>query len=244
MSDAVYEPDWALPANVHAVMTTRRGGGSKGSFKSFNLGVYVGDPDAERNREALVGLAGLPSSPLWLHQVHSTRCLHARGVLPETEADASWTADTGVVLAALAADCLPVLFAADDGSCVAASHAGWRGLAGGVLENTLAAMPVPTQATRAWLGPAIGQSAFEVGAEVREAFCDLYPDDADHFIGGDALGKYRADLFGLARARLLRSGVRSISGGGVCTVANAGTCFSHRRDAGRSGRMAALIWRR
>lgn len=243
MSDAYGIADWPVAPGVRACMTDRTGGFSVAPFDTLNLGRYVGDPAAQQNRDALCSLAGLPSAPRWLHQVHSTRCVNATDVTVECEADASWTGEPGVVLAALAADCLPVLFAASDGSCVAAAHAGWRGLAGGVLENTLAALPVAAGCVSAWLGPAIGPSAFEVGTDVRDAFCDAAAQDDLYFTAGAELGKYRADLFGLARARLMRAGVASVYGGGVCTVSNPATCFSHRRDRGQTGRMAALIWR-
>ncbi len=243
MNASVQVPVWPTAHNVHARMTTRVGGVSVAPFDSFNLGIYVGDSNAQHNRDRLQSLAGLPDSPRWLHQLHSTRCVYAADLVPESEADASWTDAPGVVLAALAADCLPVLFAARDGSCIAAAHAGWRGLANGVLENTVSALPVAADQITAWLGPAIGPTEFEVGAEVREAFCDIEASDAAHFNAGAEVGKYYADLFGLARARLSRIGVESVYGGGVCTVGNPQTCFSHRRDNGQSGRMAALIWR-
>ncbi|MEM9604234.1 MAG: peptidoglycan editing factor PgeF [Pseudomonadota bacterium] len=223
-------------------MTTRHGGLSAAPFDSFNLGIYVGDPAASANRARLRDLAGLPAEPVWLHQVHGTRCVNAGDTVAETDADASWTADDRVVLAALAADCLPVLFASQGGDCVAAAHAGWRGLAAGVLERTLNSMPVDTDGVIAWLGPAIGPNAFEVGSEVREVFCDAMPADAAHFRPGERPERWFADLAGLARARLVRAGVAQVSGGDRCTVAEPEHFFSHRRDRGETGRMAALIW--
>lgn len=240
--DSFYTPDWQVHPRVHALMTTRSGGSSKAPFESFNLGAYVGDPAAEANRKQLIRDAALPSTPRWLHQVHGTDCVPAGSAQAESEADASWTSDTGVVLAALAADCLPVLFAARDGSCVGAAHAGWRGLAAGVLENTVRKLPAPPGQLDAWLGPAIGPTAFEVGGEVREAFADGNAIDSDCFAPSAEAGKWMADIFSLARRRLQRLGLQYVSGGGICTVQHRETFFSHRRDRGASGRMAALIW--
>ncbi|MEM6987395.1 MAG: peptidoglycan editing factor PgeF [Pseudomonadota bacterium] len=242
MSASFFSPKWVTHARVNALMTTRQGGVSEAPFDSFNLGVYVGDPAAETNRAQLRHAAQLPAEPRWLHQVHSTRCVAARDLATEAEADSSWTDESGVVLVALAADCLPVLFASRDGSCVAAAHAGWRGLAAGVLENTVSSMPTDPGNLVAWLGPAIGPTAFEVGEEVRAAFVDQHGDDAQHFARGAQANKWLADIFALARARLLRAGLASVSGGGVCTVHTPERYFSHRRDKGASGRMAAMIW--
>ena len=192
------------------------------------------------NRERFVADCGLPSAPLWLSQVHRTRV--ARDPEPETEADASVTGKTGLVLAVMVADCLPVLFASDDGTEVAAAHAGWRGLSAGVLENAVRAFEKPPQNLVAWLGPAISQAAFEVGDEVRQAFIDWNAAASDCFVRNER-DRWQADLYGLARQRLQAIGVQRISGGEFCTYADAGRFFSYRRD-GQCGRMAAFVFRR
>lgn len=235
-------PDWPAPANILAVVTTRTGGVSEAGYGTLNLGAHVGDRPAAvaENRRRLCEVLGLDAQPRWLEQVHGTTVVDAAGVGEAAPAaDASFTTAPGVACVVLTADCLPVLFTATDGSVVAAAHAGWRGLAAGVLERTLEAMPGPPGEILAWMGPAISQPAFEVGAEVREAF--LAADDgagAAFTINGR--GRYQADLHALARRRLARAGVAGVYGGGWCTHADAGRFFSHRRD-GRSGRMAAVI---
>ncbi len=235
-------PDWPAPARVRALMTTRRGGTSPPPWESLNLGVAVGDEPARvaANRATLRAL--LPDEPRWLRQVHGRGVVHADDIDPAAppDADASWTATPGVVCCVQVADCLPVLFAARDGSVVGAAHAGWRGLAAGVLEATVAAMPSPAASLVAWLGPAIGPAAFEVGEEVREAFAASDPGSEAAFVP-HAPGKYLADLFALARRRLRAAGVTSIHGGGLCTVSDPERFFSHRRDR-PGGRMAALAW--
>lgn len=241
MSLPLLEPDWPAPANVRAFVSTRQGGVSTGCFASLNLGAHVGDDPAAvaENRRRLAAAAGF-AAPGWLSQVHGTTVVPATAAGGES-ADACWTAAAALPCAVLTADCLPVLFAAVDGSCVAAAHAGWRGLAAGVLEATLAALPVPASRLLAWLGPAIGPDAFQVGDELRAAFVAHAPEDREAFTPDGP--RWRADLFVLARARLARAGVRSIHGGGLCTVADAARFFSHRRD-GLSGRFATVIERR
>ena len=250
-TEGFLRPDWPLPPGIHAAVSTRQVPGlSRAPYDAFNVGIRCGDDvaDAEANRGSLRGRLGLPAEPLWLRQVHGVhvaRPAPSRGQslysdpqlpTPEPEADAV-VADEGV-LAIQTADCLPVLFCLPDGSRIGAAHAGWRGLAGGVLEATVQAMDgVPM----AWLGPCIGPASYEVGEDVRAAFVD-----------GDALaasafaatrpGHWLCDLYALARRRLAAAGVTAIHGGGFDTFADA-RFYSHRRDAGRSGRFVSLIWR-
>ncbi len=239
-------PDWPAPANVRAVITTRAGGTSGGPYASLNLGLRTGDdPRAvAANRSAL--RAALPQEPRWLTQVHGNRVIDADVpvAVPAPEADAADAAVArrpGTVCAVLIADCVPVLFADRTGTIVAIAHAGWRGLAGGVLENTMRAMQREPEQLLAFLGPGIGPRAFEVGPDVRDAFVGQDPAAADAFVPC-APGKWLADLFALARQRLRRAGVTGIHGGGVCTWSDAGRFFSYRRER-TTGRMAALIWR-
>lgn len=239
MSEAWLIPDWPAPANVRAVCTTRAGGCSRGAFAGLNLAAHVGDdPEAvARNRARLRSALQLPGEPAWLEQVHGAEVIDAS--LPEPRrADAGFTRNPGVVCAVLTADCLPVLLCAAAGSRVAAVHAGWRGLAAGVLENAVAALE--KSHLMAWLGPAIGPRAFEVGAEVRRAFVATHPECAPAFAPADG-GKWRADLYALARLALRRAGVDEVYGGGECTYGDAGRFYSYRRG-GVTGRMASLIW--
>ena len=233
-------PDWAAPAGVRALTTTRLGGISNNPWRGFNLGDHVGDdPAAVAANRSLLRLE-LPVEPLWLAQVHGTRCVDASLVAPGTQADASFTRQRGVVCAVLTADCLPVLLCDERASVVAVAHAGWRGLASGVIEATVAAMCEPGARLMAWFGPAIGPLAFEVGGEVRETFL------AQDAAAGQAFelranGKWLCDIYALARLRLYKLGIRRIGGAGSCTVADAENFFSYRRD-GITGRMASLIW--
>nr|WP_246606782.1 peptidoglycan editing factor PgeF [Lysobacter antarcticus] len=245
--------DWPAPRGVHGLTTLRYGaGGSLAPFDRFNLGNRYAldgdDPSAvDANRAALIALAGLPSAPVWLRQVHGTTVFRAgarRGNadITEPEADAAVTSVPGTVLAILTADCLPVLFCADDGSEVGAAHAGWRGLAGGVLEATVAAMTAPPERLIAWLGPAAGPQRYEVGAEVREAFVSRDALAESAFIA-TRQGHWNVDLYALARRRLMQAGLAAdrIYGGGLCTIAEPARFYSHRRDQ-RTGRMASLVW--
>lgn len=236
-------PDWPAPANVGAASSTRIGGVSAAPFDGFNVGDHVGDDPAAiaSNRAALVDRLGLPGEPRWLQQMHGTRVVHAAGVEADRVADACWSDRPGDVCAVMTADCLPVLFCDHRSSCVAAAHAGWRGLQGGVLENTVAALPAAPAELLAWLGPAIGPNAFEVGDEVREAFCDSDAVAAAAFVPASRAGHWLADLYTLARQRLRACGVRDISGGQYCTHASAERFFSYRRD-GKTGRMVSLVW--
>lgn len=244
-------PDWPLPKGVQALSTLRHGlGVSQPPFDAFNLGNMAGpDGDAPanvaHNRALLQAQAGLPSAPCWLRQVHGTTVARfdappVPGTAPP-EADAAITRAPGVVLAILTADCLPVLFCREDGDLLGAAHAGWRGLAAGVLEATVAAMDTSPARLSAWLGPAAGPMAYEVGDEVRAAFIAHDPSSARAFVATRP-GHWRVDLFALARQRLAAVGVPRVHGGDWCTISDAGRFFSHRRD-GRSGRMTTLIWR-
>ncbi|MDR7135097.1 YfiH family protein [Lysobacter niastensis] len=248
MAAAWLPAQWSAPATVRGFTTLRHGlGVSPAPFDSFNLGLRAGD-DADavlRNRELLVGHASLPSPPRWLRQVHGVQVQRfddGAAAVDEPEADASVTATPGTVLAILTADCMPVLFSADDGSEVGAAHAGWRGLAAGVLENTVAAMRTAPERLQVWLGPAAGPQHYEIGEEVYDAFV------ARDWGAGAAFvttrpHHWRVDLYALARRRLQAMGVAAerIHGGGLCTIADAQRFFSHRRDQ-RTGRMASLVW--
>jgi YfiH family protein len=237
-------PDWPAPANVHCLVTTRNGGFSVGACASMNLGTRVGDdPQAvARNRALLRGL--LPGEPFWLQQVHGARVVEATDASVPVEADASFSTTAGKVCVVTVADCLPVLFCDRAGTGVAAAHAGWRGLSAGVLERTVAAMPCSAGDVLVFLGPAIGPEAFEVGADVLDAFIRTDPRAADAFrpkAPNAGQPKWWADLYALARQRLARAGVTAVFGGGWCTYLDSTRFFSHRRDP-RSGRQAALIW--
>jgi YfiH family protein len=236
--------DWPLPSGVRAAFTTRLGGVSRAPWDTFNLGAHVGDAPAHvaANRARLRELLDLPREPGWLNQVHGAAVadLDAAFDTPLT-ADASVSSAPGTACVIMVADCLPVLFASRDGRRIGAAHAGWRGLAAGVLENTVAALGVAPGELSAWLGPAILQPNFEVGADVRDAFLAPDPGAVDYF-EPNARGRWQADLVGLARHRLRALGIDDISGGQWCTVADPRRFFSHRRD-GRGGRMAAVIWR-
>lgn len=236
----VYVPDWAVPANVKALQTTRNGGASRMPWASFNLGDHVGDDPAAvaANRQAL--RAALPGEPRWLRQVHGIVAVDVGREAKTEVADTAFTRRPGAVCVVMTADCLPVLLCDRRGSVVAAAHAGWRGLLGGVVESTVAAMAVAPAELLAWLGPAIGPRCFEVGTEVRDAFVARDPSASAAFLttGPD---KWLCDIYLLARQRLRQSGVRAISGGGACTFSESGRYFSYRRDR-TTGRMASLIW--
>lgn len=233
-------PDWPAPARVAALSTSRGGGVSAAPYGSLNLGDHVGDDPVAvaENRRRLV--TALPGAPCWLRQVHGTTVVDAAHAAVGSEADAAFTRTPAAVCLVMTADCLPVLFCDRAGTVVAAAHAGWRGLAAGVLEATLHSMAVAPGDVLAWLGPAIGPAAFEVGEEVRDTFVAGDPEAASAFIVHSA-GKWWADLFLLARQRLLRAGVDAVYGGGVCTYSDPERFFSHRRDR-QTGRMATAIW--
>jgi YfiH family protein len=251
-------PHWPdLPENVGVLSTTRRGGVSPAPYDDgmgaggLNLGTHVGDQphNVARNREILC--AQLPDAPIWLAQVHGTAVVNLAEVRPQQvpEADASWSTIAGKVCAILTADCLPVLLCDRQGKTVAAAHAGWRGLASGVLENTVESMRAAGAGElMAWLGPAIGPYQFEVGPEVLQAFLSGALDGASVRAVEAAFspidgkpGKYLADIYALARYLLHRAGVVQVHGGEFCTVSNSGRFYSYRRD-GVTGRQATLIW--
>lgn len=235
-------PDWPAPANVRAAVTTRAGGASRTPYDSFNLAAHVGDdPQAvAANRARLRELLKLPAEPVWLKQVHGVKVVNVASAENEPEADGGYTTKAGVVCAVLTADCLPVLLCDRAGTRVAALHAGWRGLAGGVIEAGVQALNVPGSELLAWLGPAIGPEAFEVGEDVRTAF--VQQDNAAQVaFRPQANGKYLANIYMLARQRLAALGVTAVYGGGYCTVRERERFYSYRRD-GATGRMASLIW--
>jgi YfiH family protein len=243
-------PDWrGVPANVHALMTLRRGGVSHAPYDDgaggggFNIGVHVGDdPEAVRENRAVLRKL-VPSEPVWLSQVHGTNVVHAATVSGVPDADASFTTKPGVVCVIQTADCLPVLFADTNGGVVGAAHAGWRGLAGGVLENTVRRMyDAGATSIVAALGPAIGPQNFEVGQDVVDAFTQRDEALRSAFVPVPGKsGKFLADIYALARTILGTVGVTNIAGGGMCTVADAARFYSYRRDK-VTGRMATLIW--
>lgn len=236
---------WPAPPGVHA-LTTLRGpaGGAAAPFHAFDMGLRNGDDAAvvQGNRASLVGALALPSPPRWLRQVHGTRVAVEPQAGAEPEADAAVSCTPGTVLAILTADCLPVALASTDGRWIGAAHAGWRGLAAGVLEATVAAMQVPAEMLLVWLGPAAGPRAYEVGAEVRDAFVGRDPQAATAFVASRP-GHWHMDLYALARQRLHKAGVLpgAVHGGDRCTISEPDAFFSHRRDQ-RTGRMATLVW--
>jgi YfiH family protein len=237
-------PDWPAPARVRAVMTTRAGGVSAGGYASLNLGMRCGDDAAAvaENRRRLARL--LPAPPVWLKQVHGVEATDAdaaRARGDEPEADASVARSAGTVCTVLVADCMPVLLADERGTVVGIAHAGWRGLCSGVIEATLDALRVPPESVLAWLGPAIGPKAYEVGDEVRAAFIARDARAAQAFVATRS-GHWLLDLDAVARQRLAARGVTRVYGGGLCTYSDAEQFFSFRRQGATSGRMAALIW--
>ena len=235
-------PDWPAPANVRAAVTIRAGGVSRRPYDTFNLATHVGDdPSAVReNRARLRTALALPAEPLWLKQVHGVVVVDAAQGGAEPEADGAFAAQPGAVCAVLTADCLPVLLCNREGTKVAALHAGWRGLVGGVIEAGVKAMGIPGNELLAWLGPAIGPVSFEIGPEVRTAFMEHDAQAAQAFRAARE-GKYLADIYLLARQQLQSLGVTAVYGGGFCTVTERARFFSYRRD-GATGRMASLIW--
>jgi len=240
MSDWIV-PRWPAPPNVRAVSTLRKGGVSQGRFESLNLGLHVGDDPArvQKNRELLAATLALPAQPLWLDQHHG--CAITRADNAETRyADASFATAPGAVCAVMTADCLPVLLCNGNGSRIAAIHAGWRGLAQGIIEATAKALDENNLI--AWLGPAIGADAFEVGDEVRSTFTAQLGAAAETaFKPHKTRNKWSADIYALARIALRRAGINAVYGGERCTLSEPEHFFSFRRD-GQTGRMATLIW--
>ncbi|MGA7750215.1 MAG: peptidoglycan editing factor PgeF [Gallionella sp.] len=261
-------PDWPAPKNVRALQTTRLGGISSAPYNSLNLGDHVGDAPLSVARNRMLLNILLPSEPVWLEQVHGIRVANAdmAGCLPQ--ADACIARHRDAVCVVMTADCLPLLLCDPQGSVVGAAHAGWKGLAAGVVEATVQAMDVAPQNLMAWLGPAISQPAFEVGAEVRDTFVDADPQAAAAFTPSPLKGeggvtndlavvvgqprqmagssiregkKWSADLYALTRLRLNALGITRIYGGGYCTYRERERFFSYRRD-GVTGRMGTFIW--
>jgi YfiH family protein len=238
---SVITPRWPAPSKVHAYTTTRSGGVSSPSYHSLNLASHVGDiPEAvKENRTLLHRSLSLPSEPTWLEQVHGNKIVDAANGSGQ-RGDASIAYEPGAVCTVLTADCLPLLLCDQRGTRVAAVHAGWRGLAAGIVENTIRALETPGEHLLAWLGPAIGPKAFEVGPEVKQIFIDQDSRNASAF-SPHSQGRWLADIYQLARLRLMRLGVQSIYGGQHCTVTDSARFYSYRRD-GETGRMATLIW--
>ncbi|MEJ2794115.1 peptidoglycan editing factor PgeF [Iodobacter sp. LRB] len=234
-------PDWPAPATVQAISTSRQGGVSSAPWASLNLGNHVDDsPEAVTRNRAIVRQY-LPASPVWLTQVHGVQVANAATASQNTEADAITAHTANAVCAVMTADCLPVLLCNQAGTVVGAAHAGWRGLCNGVIEATIRQMQAPAETLMAWLGPAIGPDAFEVGDEVRTAFIAHDHRSSGAFKPSPNTGKWLADIYLLARQRLQASGVNAIYGGDFCTVTDSERFFSYRRDQ-RTGRMASLIW--
>ena len=239
-------PDWSAPANVKALFTTRNGGvsrGENGVYASLNLGTHVNDDVTHVTRNRALLRRHLPNEPKWLKQVHGTSPIwidHAAAITPE--GDAVLSRKSGTVCAVMVADCLPVFLCDTAGTTVGIVHAGWRGLAGGIIEQSVAAMQVDQGKLMAWLGPAIGPDHFEVGKDVYDTFVRHDAQAAQAFVPtSQHEKKWLADIFLLARQRLSSAGVTEIYGGGVCTYSDPARFFSYRRD-GETGRMAALIW--
>jgi len=243
MSGSWNQADWPAPGNIIAGSTTRSGGISAGVYESLNLGAHVGDDAAcvADNRRRFLEMCGLPSEPAWLNQVHGTT-VYMLGKNTVSEADAAIGRRAGDTVAVLTADCLPILLCSADGSEIAALHCGWRGLAAGIVAATVTRMETTPATLIAWLGPAISQSAFEVGSEVRAAF--VTPDArAESCFEPNERGRWQADLYELGRQHLAAAGVDAIYGGGACTFSARERFFSYRRD-GQCGRMATFVHRR
>lgn len=240
MSVEWLEPDWPAPQGIRAVSTFRCGGVSQGEFAGLNVGAHVGDQPGHvaENRRLLSAELRLPAEPVWLDQVHGVSVVDAARSF-KREADAAWTDRANVPCVVMTADCLPVLLCDASGERVAAVHAGWRGLVAGVIEASVAAMQ--SSELMAWLGPAIGPDAFEVGTEVRDAFVERDAGAAAAF-HPNSNDRWLADIYALARRRLRRCGVGHVYGGAYCTFGDPDRFYSFRRD-GRTGRMATLIWR-
>lgn len=237
------KPDWPVPANIHAATTLRDGGNSQPPYASLNLATHVGDcpEDVAENRRIVRQALKLPAEPFWLQQIHSAKAVPATAgsEKPPIAADASFSRQAGVVCAVMTADCLPVLLADEQGQTIAAIHAGWRGLAAGIIDNTL--KQLPAHRYLAWLGPAIGPDCFEVGDEVRAAFVQRHRAFATAF-KKQGQSKWLANIYQLARINLWQHHIDQIYGGELCTVSAPDCFFSYRRD-GQTGRMATLIWR-
>lgn len=236
------KPDWPAPQNVRAFVTTRHGGISTGEYASMNLGLHSGDERANVEKNRALVRERLPSDPRWLKQVHGIAVADLDHVAPDAAliADAAVTGKKSRVAVVLTADCMPLFLCDVHGTRVAVAHAGWRGMAAGVIEATVEALWTKPGDVLAWMGPTIGPAAFEVGPEVRAAFMEVDPSAGAAFVAR-AGGKFMADLYALARQRLQRAGVASVTGGGFCTNRDSERFFSYRR-AQKSGRMGAFVW--
>ena len=233
-------PDWPAPRQVRALQTTRLGGGSVVPYDSLNLGSHVGDMPLVVAQNRMLLNTILPSEPVWLEQVHGTTVANADKADCRPQADACVARHRMAVCVVMTADCLPVLLCDTEGSVVGAVHAGWKGLAAGVIEATVEAMNVVPQNLMAWLGPTISQDAFEVGDDVRDAFLQVDLQASKAFVSGDS-GKWFADMYLLARMRLNALGINQICGGDCCTYRDVQRFFSYRRD-GVTGRMGTFVW--
>ena len=240
-------PNWPAPSNIHAYVTTRKGGQSTGDYNSFNLAIHVGDDNTvvTNNRDHLQKILQLSAEPYWLTQVHGTRVLALDEIdtkkINKPDADGSWTSQPNKICVVMSADCLPVLLCDQKGSCVSALHAGWRGLASVILEIGVKSLPVHSSQLIAWLGPAISIDAYEIGAEVREKFLKVDATAENAFRASDRAGHWYVDLYEIARQRLQSVGVTQIYGGEYCTHRDKELFYSYRRD-GKTGRMASLIY--
>jgi len=240
----VITPDWPAPACVKALVTTRQGGVSQGPFDGFNVGLHVDDnlEHVQQNRQQLQQYLSTACQPQWLQQVHGCEAIDAKADDSVPEADACFTDVPSLPCAVMTADCLPVFFCSRQGDKVAVAHAGWRGLAEGVLEASIDKLGVPPAELLVWLGPAIGPEQFEVGDDVRAAFMAISAASAVAFKPQlNKPGHWLADIYQLARLRLNQQGVDAIYGGNFCTYSDADRFFSYRRD-GVTGRMASIIW--
>jgi hypothetical protein len=235
-------PDWPAPSHIHACTTIRSGGRSLTPYHSFNLADHVGDNEqhVQANRQLLRNKLDLPNEPIWLEQTHSTIVLPA-AKSDDRKADASFTDQPGQVCVVMTADCLPVLLCNRQGTYVAAIHAGWRGLANGVIENTVKAINLPPSDILVWLGPAIGPAVYELGQEVLDCFVEDNPEARHSFVPSSKSGHWLGNLYSLARLRLKKLNIHAIYGGDYCTYTDKERFFSYRRD-GSTGRMASLIW--
>ena len=243
VSDRYLIPDWPVATQVKACVTLRTGGYSKPPYTSFNLGFRSGDDQnaVVANRQLLSKDWSWSQAPQWLEQVHGVDVVTAQSDGIERKGDAVWTDQVGLPCAVLTADCLPVIFTNPSGTKVAAAHAGWKGLVAGVLEQTIESMGEPADELIVWMGPAISQSCFEVGPEVREQFVAIDAEASRAFKSGNS-DRWYGDLYQLARLRLAKAGVKAVSGGDFCTFSESERWFSYRREGAQSGRLATIIW--
>lgn len=243
MMPMILQPDWPAPANIRAYSTSRQGGFSQTPFNEFNLGFHSGDDpiSVKKNRDLLKQTLNLPTEPIWLKQTHSNLVVAAHSSNRDTEADASYALQKDQICLIMTADCLPILLCHKQGRYIAAIHAGWRGLAKNIIKQTLAQCPFPPEELIAWLGPAIGPQAFEVGIDVFSQFVNQNPAAKQAFISLTH-EKWLANLYQLASLFLNQLGIRHIYGGNFCTFSDPERFFSYRRDGEKTGRMATFIW--